>query len=94
VKKYNKNSKNTEKKSKELSPKEKFEDLLSKFVKLQAGSKNKIDKIQALMSRKSSQKWDENKKKKMNGRLEQATLEYRQSFEIIEQIKDQLSVLT
>jgi hypothetical protein len=89
-----KNMKRPQNKAKEVSQKEKFEDLLSKFEKLQAGSKNKIDKIQELMSRKSSQKWDESKKKKMKDRLEQATLEYRQSFEIIGQIKDQLSVMS
>jgi predicted nucleic acid-binding Zn-ribbon protein len=89
-----KNIKRPQNKAKEVSQKEKFEDLLNKFEKLQAGSKNKIDKIQELMSRKSSQKWDESKKKKMKDRLEQATLEYRQSFEIIGQIKDQLSVMS
>jgi len=89
-----KNMKRPQNKAKVVSQKEKFEDLLSKFEKLQAGSKNKIDKIQELMSRKSSQKWDESKKKKMKDRLEQATLEYRQSFEIIGQIKDQLSVMS
>jgi predicted nucleic acid-binding Zn-ribbon protein len=89
-----KNIKTKENKQREINPKERFEDLLNKFVKLQAGSKNKIDKIQELMSRKSAQKWDEGKKKKMKERLDQATLEYRQSFEIINQLKDQISILS
>ncbi len=61
-----KNIKTKENKQREINPKERFEDLLNKFVKLQAGSKNKIDKIQELMSRKSAQKWDEDKKNKMS----------------------------
>jgi hypothetical protein len=65
--------------------------LLNDFSKLQIASKSKIEKYKDLMQRNSSKKWDSNKKKKMQERLQQAEIEYSQSFEIIDQIKLQLN---
>lgn len=78
-------------KNKPVDQKTYLTDLLEKFTKLQAGSKSKMDKCQDLLQREGSKKWDEKKKKKMLDRHSQASLEYKQSFEIIDQIKDRLN---
>ena len=80
--------------NKQVDQKTYLTNLLEQFVKLQAASKSKISKYEELMIRNSSQKWDEKKKKKSKLRLEQAHLEYNQSFEIIDQIKAQLLQLS
>jgi hypothetical protein len=46
------------------------------------------------MNRKSSKKWDSGKKQKMSNRLAQAKLEYAQTFEIIDQIKNKLTQIS
>jgi len=80
-------------KNRPVDQKTHLQNLLNTFVKLQIASKHKIEKYQDLMQRKSSNKWDDEKKKKAQERLKQALLEYNQSFEIIDQIKIQLSQL-
>jgi len=67
--------------------------LLETYIKLQIASKNKIEKYNDLMQRNSSKIWTEEKRKKMQNRLQQNILEYNQSFEIIDRIKNQLAQL-
>jgi len=80
-------------KNKPVDQKTYLKNLLDQFTKLQAASKGKIEKYEDLMKRDSSKAWDDKKKRKSHLRLEQARLEYSQSFEIIDQIKIQLDQL-
>lgn len=67
--------------------------LLELYTKLQIASKDKLEKYNDLMKRNSSKNWKDEKRKKMQNRLQQAVLEYNQSFEIIDRIKNQLAQL-
>jgi hypothetical protein len=80
-------------KHKQVDQKTYLTNLLETFTKLQIAAKDKVEKCKDLMQRDSSKKWDDKKKKKVQERLKQATLEYGQSFEIIDQIKIELSRL-
>jgi SOS-response transcriptional repressor LexA len=80
-------------KNKQVDQKTYLKNLLEQFTKLQAASKSKIEKYEDLLKREGSKRWDEKKFKKSQQRLEQARLEYEQSFEIIDQIKNQLGRL-
>jgi hypothetical protein len=80
-------------KNKPVDKKTHLTNLLEQFEKLQVASKCKIEKYEDLIKRDSSKDWDEKKKRKSQSRLEQARLEYSQSFEIIDQIKQQLDQL-
>jgi Rps23 Pro-64 3,4-dihydroxylase Tpa1-like proline 4-hydroxylase len=80
-------------KNKPIDEKTRLETLLQQFSKLQVGSRDKIEKCNELLSRRSSKSWDAKKKTQIENRLQQAQLEYMQSFEIIDQIKQRLSQL-
>lgn len=78
-------------KNKPADQKTYLKNLLDQFLKLQEGSRSKLEKYKDLMNRQSSKKWDAKKRQRAESRLSQAELEYRQSFEIIEQIRNKLS---
>ena len=78
-------------KNKPVDQKTYLKNLLEQFVRLQEGSRSRVEKYKELMDRKSSKKCDDKKKQRAESRLKQAELEYRQSFEIIEQIRIKLS---
>jgi len=80
-------------KNKPVDQKTYLSNLLEIYIKLQIASKNKIEKYNDLMQRNSSKIWTEEKRKKMQNRLQQNILEYNQSFEIIDRIKNQLAQL-
>lgn len=85
--------KNKKELKKQITEKEYLTNLLEQFTKLQIASKDKIEKYQSLMSRKSVATLQKKKKDQMENRLRQAQLEYSQSFEIIDQITIKLSQL-
>ena len=78
-------------KNKPVDQKTYLKNLLEQFVRLQEGSRSRVEKYRDLMNRNSSKKWDDKKRQRAESRLSQAELEYRQSFEIIEQIRIKLS---
>jgi hypothetical protein len=81
-------------KKKAISEKEYLDNLLDQFTKIQIDTKGKIERYEDIMNRKSSKKWDASKKQKMTNRLAQARLEYSQTFEIIDQIKNKLTQIS
>jgi hypothetical protein len=78
-------------KNKPIDQKTYLTNLLETYLKLQIASKDKITKYNELMQRNGSKNWNEEKRKKVQNRLQQAVLEYNQSFEIIDRIKNQLA---
>lgn len=81
-------------KKKPVSEKEYLDNLLNQFTKIQIDTRGKIERYEDVMNRKSSKKWDSGKKQKMINRLAQAKLEYAQTFEIIDQIKNKLTQIS
>lgn len=75
------------------SQREYLQDLLEKFTKTQVSLSEKVNRQKDLLSRKSSSKWTQEKKKKANSRLVSATQELNQALEIISQIEIRLSQL-
>lgn len=78
---------------KQVTEKEYLGILLEQFIKLQAGSRNKLEKYEDLSKRVGAKDWDDSKRKKVQNRLAQAKLEYEQTFEIIDNIKKKLEQL-
>ena len=77
-----------------VTQKEALENLLGTYKKIQAQAKSRLEKYQDLTSRRSAEKWSEDKKKKSANRLIEANKELRDSTLIIEQIETQLENLT
>jgi GTP1/Obg family GTP-binding protein len=73
--------------------KEYLQDLLEKFTKTQVLLSEKVERQKELLSRKSSNKWTQEKKKKAQSRLTSAIQELNQTLEIISQIEIRLSQL-
>lgn len=80
-------------KNKQVDQKTYLQNLLTSFTKIQLASKHKMEKCNELLQRKGSSKWDEEKRKKVNERLKQATIEYSHSAELIDQIRTQLEII-
>lgn len=81
-------------KKKPITEKEYLTNLLDQFTKIQIDTKGKIERYEDIMNRKSSKNWDNAKRQKMSNRLSQAKLEYSQTFEIIDQIKNKLTQIS
>lgn len=81
-------------KKKPITEKEYLTNLLDQFTKIQIDTKGKIERYEDIMNRKSSKNWDNAKRQKMTNRLSQARLEYSQTFEIIDQIKNKLTQIS
>jgi adenylate kinase family enzyme len=69
------------------SQKDYWESMLKEYSKVYLNAKDKIVRYEAVMSRKSSKNWSDDKKKKFLNRLTTANKELNEAFDIINQLQ-------
>ena len=79
------------KKSVVVSQQEYLQKILENFRKTQLALSEKISRQKKLLSRKSSEQWTPEKKKKVLSKISSANQEFNQVSEMISQIEVQLS---
>lgn len=69
------------------SQKDYWESMLKEYSKVYLNARDKIARYEAVMSRKSSKNWSDDKKKKFLNRLTTANKELNEAFDIINQLQ-------